>query len=136
MPIFEAFGLLGCKIRVEFRRFQFESSSRDHHRIGNQLRRGALRIKIAQDAIEAGFRKRHAKQEFSVRLHLRMRMLEELEILAYNEQVIQLLVNNLEILDGLEGFGILNVERKLRFLPCLEHLRPRGNANRKLLWLR
>ena len=49
-------------------------------------------------------------------------MFEELEILAHNEQVIQLLVDDLEILDWLKALGIFDAERELRLLPTLRAL--------------
>ena len=82
---------------IAWKRNGVRRCSGDDHRLRNQLRRGTVRVEIAEDSIHPRFRKGVVVMEIALRSKCGVVVQEDLQILAYDEHVEKLLVDDLEI---------------------------------------
>ena len=110
---------------VLFQRRRRWRVSRNKNRFSDKLRRGAFGIEIAENAIHPGFRKCHIVLKRVVQPK-RVIMDENLKVLAHDERVKQLLVDNIEFFDRIVLPGIVHVKPEVNLLAWFRH--PRGHS--------
>src|SRR2546422_5532113 len=95
-------GLLRRQVRRQLRARRNRTAG-DHNCLDNELRRAALGIKVAQYAVHPGPREDRIESKHTVRPFFRVVVKEISQVLADDEDVIQLLVYGLEVGDLLPG---------------------------------
>jgi len=129
----DIFGVLRRQVRSELGGLRLKLAARGHQRIDGQLRCPAFRIEIAQDAIHTRLGKAHVQAEACVGLQLRVRMREEAQVLAHDEEVIKFLVDDFEIAHRRVRLGIFDAESEPYILAWLDRRRLGCNLHRIFL---
>src|ERR1700687_2470073 len=90
--------------------------ARYDYRTGDQLRGGPGGIRISAHAIHSRFRKNCVEYEAAIRLRYGVIVQEILQVLADQKHVEELVVDDLEMIDGFPGLGIPDAEGELNFV--------------------